>query len=187
MADKRGKNSEGEWFTSFSSVLPTFQVGYHAGKPLETVVYCFYKITLSFYEFTGTINHRFLTNQNAQTIYSRLPQNSLRFVGLVDSVIFFWTSSPKRFLCVTRRLRSDVSPHVRVWNPESWVLECGILLKESGIPLTIGIQDPSSTDKYWNPVTGIRNPRREIQNPRLSWIPLHGVRRTEQWRIQTFR
>ena len=151
MADKRGKNSEGEWFTSFSSVLPTFQVGYHAGKPLETVVYCFYKITLSFYEFTGTINHRFLTNQNAQTIYSRLPQNSLRFVGLVDStinhrfltnqnaqtiysrlpqnslrfvglvdsVIFFWTSSPKRFLCVTRRLRSDVSPHVRVWNPES--------------------------------------------------------------------
>ena len=33
--------AEGEWFTSFSSVLPTSQVGYHAGKPMESVVYCF--------------------------------------------------------------------------------------------------------------------------------------------------
>ena len=48
---------------------------YHAGKPIESVVYCFYTITLSktenvsvFYEFTGTINHRFLTNQNGRTI-----------------------------------------------------------------------------------------------------------------------
>ena len=38
------------------------------------------------------------------------------------------------------------------WNPESWVLEYGI-------PLTIGIRIPSSTDKDWNPVRGIRNPR----------------------------
>ena len=34
-----------------------------------------------------------------------------------------------------------------LWNPESY----GIQLKESGIPLKIGIQDPSSTDKDWNP------------------------------------
>ena len=34
--------------TSFPSVLPTSQVGYHAGKPIESVVYRFYKITLSF-------------------------------------------------------------------------------------------------------------------------------------------
>ena len=64
--------AEGESFTSISSVLPTSQVGYHAGKPIESVVYCFYKITLKhvsvFYEFTGTINHRFLTNQNARTM-----------------------------------------------------------------------------------------------------------------------
>ena len=67
--------AKGEWFISFSSVLPTSQVGYQAGKPIESVVYCFYKITLSkmenvsvFCEFTGTINHRFLTNQNARTI-----------------------------------------------------------------------------------------------------------------------
>ena len=26
---------------------PTSQVGYHAGKPVESVVYCFYEITLS--------------------------------------------------------------------------------------------------------------------------------------------
>ena len=33
--------AEGEWFTSFSSVPPSSQVGYHAGKPIESVVYCF--------------------------------------------------------------------------------------------------------------------------------------------------
>ena len=54
-------------FTRFSSVLSTSQVSYQAGKPIESVVYCFYKITLVFYEFTGTINHRFSTNQNART------------------------------------------------------------------------------------------------------------------------
>ena len=33
---------------SFLSVLPTSQVGYHVGKPIESVIYCFYEITLSF-------------------------------------------------------------------------------------------------------------------------------------------
>ena len=48
-----------------------------------------------------------------------------------------------------------------LWNPKSWALESGIQLKGSGIPLTIGIQNPSATDKepgiqylesgIWNP------------------------------------
>ena len=33
----------GEWCTSFSRVLPTSQVGYHASNPIDSVVYCFYK------------------------------------------------------------------------------------------------------------------------------------------------
>ena len=53
-----------------------------------------------------------------------------------------------------------------LWNLESWAFESGIQLKESRIPLTTEIQNPSSTDKDWNPVPG-------IQNPKLSWIPLH--------------
>ena len=59
------------------------------------------------------------------------------------------------------------SPHVRefgfqnpgkfcLWNPESWTLESGIQLKESGIPINTGIQNPSSRDKDWNPVPEIR-------------------------------
>lgn len=32
----------GEWFTSFSRILPTSMWGYYAGKLLENVVYCFY-------------------------------------------------------------------------------------------------------------------------------------------------
>ena len=65
-----------------------------------------------------------------------------------------------------------VTEKLGLWNPEFWVLESGIQLKESEILLTIGIQNPSSTDKYWNPVPRIRNPRRGIQNPGLSWIPV---------------
>ena len=60
-------------------------------------------------------------------------------------------------------------------NPKSWALESGIQLKESVIPLTIGIRRLSSTDKDRNPVPKIRNPRRGIQNPRLCWITLHGA------------
>ena len=55
-----------------------------------------------------------------------------------------------------------------LWNPEPWALESGIQLKESEILQRNGIQNPSSTDKDWNP-------RRGIQNPRLSWIPLYGA------------
>ena len=73
------------------------------------------------------------------------------------------------------RVRISESGNFCWWNPESWSLESGIQLKESGIPLTIEIQNSSSTDKNWNPVPGIRNPQRGIQNPRLSWISLYGV------------
>ena len=65
-----------------------------------------------------------------------------------------------------------ISTHVREsgkflpWIPESGTLESGTLI-------TIGIQNTSSTDKYWDPVPGIRNPQCRIQNPRESWIPLH--------------
>ena len=65
------------------------------------------------------------------------------------------------------------SPHVREfefrnlgtfcsWDPESWALESGILLNESGIPRKIGIQNPILTFKDWNQVSGIQNPRCEM-------------------------
>ena len=69
------------------------------------------------------------------------------------------------------------SPHVRqsgFWNPEISPMESGIQIflwnqesvsLESRIPLTIGNR---------NPVPGIRNLKRGIQNPRLSWITLNG-------------
>ena len=45
---------------------------------------------------------------------------------------------------------------------ESGILGFGIwnALKESGVPLTIGIQNPVSTDKYWNPESTAWNPVR---------------------------
>ena len=38
----------------------------------------------------------------------------------------------------------------------------------------------------WNPVAGIRNPRRGMQNPRLSWIPLLGVKLLVKGKITAF-
>ena len=35
----------------------------------------------------------------------------------------------------------------RLWNPDSWALESRMQLKESGVPLTIGLWIPSSIDK----------------------------------------
>ena len=42
--------------------------------------------------------------------------------------------------------RNPESCKIVLWIPEFWVLESGIPLKESGIPLTIGIRNPSSND-----------------------------------------
>ena len=61
-----------------------------------------------------------------------------------------------------------------LWNPESWALESRIQFKELGILTRNRIQNPPSTEKDWNQVPGIRNPRHGIQNPTLSWIPLYG-------------
>ena len=60
------------------------------------------------------------------------------------------------------------SGKIRLAVSESWTLKFGIQLKESVIPLTIGIRNPSVTDKETRtPVAGTRNLRRGIQNPRL--------------------
>ena len=67
-------------------------------------------------------------------------------------------------------------------------MESGIQLKESGIPLTIGIRNPSSTDtesviQYLK--SGIH--RCGIQNPRLSWITLYGAKRDVSEKKETYR
>ena len=69
-----------------------------------------------------------------------------------------------------------------MWNPESfqvllcnlesWPLESRIQLKEFGIKVRIGIQNPSSTDEE----SGFQvNPWHGIQSLRPSWLSLHGA------------
>ena len=60
-----------------------------------------------------------------------------------------------------------------MWSQKSWALESGIQLKESGIPLTTGIWNPSSLTRI---SSRVRNPQREIENPRLSYITFHGAK-----------
>ena len=60
-------------------------------------------------------------------------------------------------------------------------MESGIQLKESGIPLPIGIQNPSSTDKYWNIVPGIRNTWGEALEQAFSEMPQTSVLNEAKW------
>ena len=91
-------------------------------------------------------------------------ERSLRYLQGVTSYIAPWMAS-----------RFQSPGKFCLWNLESCFLESTIQLKESGILLIIGVHNPSSTDKYWNQVPGIRNPQRGIPNPRMSWIPFHGA------------
>ena len=57
-----------------------------------------------------------------------------------------------------------------LWNRESWALESGMCLKESGIPPTFGIRNPSPTDKnlessIWNPESTAWNRKFTAWNP----------------------
>ena len=68
----------------------------------------------------------------------------------------------------------------RIWenlllNLKSWALESGIQLKESVIPPTITIQNPSTVPPTKTEIhhLEILNPQSGIQNPRLSWILFH--------------
>ena len=67
--------------------------------------------------------------------------------------------------------------HANDWNSESKFYWQKIRNPVPGTrnPYKVWIQNPSSTDTDWNPVHGIRDPLRGIQNPRLYWIPLHGA------------
>ena len=75
---------------------------------------------------------------------------------------------------------------------ESGILSFGIQNTAQGILLTtgikresftlVGIQNPSYTDKDWNSVCGIRNPRLGIQVPKLSRIALLGTKEN-QWAV----
>ena len=44
-----------------------------------------------------------------------------------------------------------------MWNPESWALESGVQLKESGIPLVIESENPSSKTGIEYLESGIRD------------------------------
>ena len=82
-----------------------------------------------------------------------------------------------RFFCDTKRT-FFIAPCRGIPIPESvkfLLAESRVQVKGSGIPLRIGIQNPDSIDRDWNQVPGIRNPQPGIQNPILSWIPLHGA------------
>ena len=79
-------------------------------------------------------------------------------------------SGTGKFLLVESGLRETFA--YGICNPGPYF---GIQLKESRISRTIGIHNPSSTVKDWDPVPGIRNPRLGIQNPRFHYMGRRGA------------
>ena len=88
------------------------------------------------------------------------------------------TSAAKLDFKLEALLRNPESQEILLM--ESGILSFGIRNTDQGIWNPNNDRNPefySFTEKYWNPVPGIRNPQRGIQNPRLCWIiPLHGVK-----------
>ena len=111
------------------------------------------------------------------------------FIFVINSEVIIYSRGkiPENYIFTAHARKSEyqlLRPLKESWPWENFACSirnseilCGIHLKESGIQLRIGIQNPSSTDKDWNQVAGIRNPRRGIQNPRLCWIPFHSLGR----------
>ena len=103
-------------------------------------------------------------------IFAREIQNSGNF--------YLWNLESGKFLLVESGIWEIFAREIRnpgnfcLWNPESGkfllleseslALESGIQLKESGIPLTISVRNPGSTDKeseFQYQETGIQNLR----------------------------
>ena len=64
---------------------------------------------------------------------------------------------------------SGIREHFVCGIRECQALESGIQLGESGILLTIAIQNPSSTDKEWDPESTPRNPQSKTVLDSLIW------------------
>ena len=101
----------------------------------------------------------------------------LRFRQYAQKFTSNSTSAPKLKFKLEALLRNPESQEILLM--ESGILSFVIWNTDQGIWNPNNDRNPefySFTEKYWNPVPGIRNPQRGIQNPRLCWIiPLHGV------------
>ena len=100
------------------------------------------------------------TNNNTQPEHRWVWPASKLSAPLIPHVRKSGFQNPEIFACGFRNPGTFC-----LWNSDAWALEFGIQLEESGIPLTIVIQKPSSTGKDWNPVLGNRNLLLRIQNP----------------------
>ena len=131
-------------------------------------------------------------------IRARVWQYTIHFdVQLLSTIVLFTTTlsysstddydqhyscfGVKRLLTIYNKILTKASAHVREsgfcnpWNVEPGILCFGMRNTAQRIRNPTKDWNPiqGSTRKNWNQVSGIRNPRCGIQNPRLSWIPLH--------------
>ena len=70
-------------------------------------------------------------------------------------------------------------------DPENWALESEFQVQDSRVPLTVGIQNPSSTDEksgssYWNPRSSYWNPRSTAWNSESKTVLREGEQNENQ-------
>ena len=95
----------GSWRTSFSSVLPTSPVGYHASKPIEGVVYCLSK------EPRAKTN--FIRSPNPLVFFSRLNSGNTGHQFWRAFKLISWTVSKEDI--VKPRYNESLYKEVSVW------------------------------------------------------------------------
>ena len=102
---------------------------------------------------------------NSDTGINAISLRGKRFEGIKGIRIGIRLPENRNFFFVKSGIRETFAHGIRnlgLWNPE-YRLRAPYVWKSESIP----------TDKDLNPVPGIWNPQREIQNPSLSWITLH--------------
>ena len=93
-------------------------------------------------------------NETIATVDSKVMQGTCHTRALYTAHLTMTTDfAPCKVLVIRIRnpenfVESGIRKHFCLWNTESWALESRIQLKESEVPLMIGIliQNPSSTD-----------------------------------------
>ena len=94
--------------------------------------------------------------------------STLRKMCRKTQVYFSWVAEKTKGMTHGREsgFRNAANLYHGIRNPESWYLESGILLKESWIPLTTGIRNPSFTVKE----SGIQYLEFGIRNPEFKTV-----------------
>ena len=130
------------WFTSFSRALPASRVGYHTGKPIESVVYClnkFFSKPIVFlqvetvYDFKKFYDPEAMMNATAEAKYLRGSTKTGKALKYTKTELFDKSSRkgvPKVLIVLTDGKNAHLIVHIyrsssngSIWWALDWAIE----------------------------------------------------------------